>query len=253
MADIVVPEQPPSEDSATSENTQKPAEAAAQGGFKDYWRIFTFTDRYDRILNGVALITSIAAGATLPLMTIIFGHSITQFNDFAAGSASADSFKNEVNHLVLLFIYLFVARFALSYITTVAITITATRTVRAFRQAFLSHTIRQEIWHFDKQSNGATATQVGTAIHGLTVNANLGLRSPRMGIESIRALQRSSLLLSSRCQCFVRTPRDTSSCVFFILCTTLISPDAYLSWTSSNHGHGSAIIFSLFMRMYVFN
>jgi ATP-binding cassette, subfamily B (MDR/TAP), member 1 len=164
MADTVVPEQPPSADSATSENTQKPAEAAAQGSFKDYWRTFTFADRYDWIFNVVALITSIAAGATLPLMTIIFGHSITQFNDFAAGSASADSFKNEVNHLVLWFIYLFVARLALSYITTVAITISATRTVRAFRQAFLSHTIRQEIWHFDKQSNGATATQVGTAI-----------------------------------------------------------------------------------------
>ena len=105
---------------------------------------------------------SIAAGATLPLMTIIFGKFITKFDGFAAGNTSPDRFTTDVNGLVLWFIYLFVARFALSYITTVAITISATRTVRGFRQAFLSHTIRQEIWHFDKQSNGATATQVTT-------------------------------------------------------------------------------------------
>lgn len=199
-----MPEQPPSAESASSESTEKTAEAAAQGSFKDYIRIFGFADRYDWTLNVVALITSIAAGATLPLMTIIFGQGITRFNNFAAGNSSADSFKNEVNHQVLWFLYLFVARFALSYITTVAITISATRTVRAFRQAFLSHTIRQEIWHFDQQSNGATATQVGTLMQALIVNSNLDLRSLRTGTESIRALRRSSPLQYSHYQCSSR-------------------------------------------------
>ena len=162
MSDTVLSETPPLTESPSSEDTEKPVEAKAQGSFKDYIRIFQFADRTDWILNAVALLTSIAAGATLPLMTIIFGKFITKFDGFAAGNTSPDRFTTDVNGLVLWFIYLFVARFALSYITTVAITISATRTVRAFRQAFLSHTIRQEIWHFDKQSNGATATQVTT-------------------------------------------------------------------------------------------
>lgn len=162
MSDTTSPEKPPLAESASSEDTKKSAEAAAQGSFKDYIRIFQFADRYDWMLNVIALVTSIAAGATLPLMTIIFGKFISQFNGFAAGNTTPDSFTNDVNSFVLWFIYLFIARFGLSYITTVAITISATRTVRTFRQAFLAHTIRREIWHFDKQSNGATATQVTT-------------------------------------------------------------------------------------------
>jgi ATP-binding cassette subfamily B (MDR/TAP) protein 1 len=162
MSDTVFPEKPPLVESTSSEDLNKPAVAAEQGSFKDYIRIFQFADRTDWILNVIALVTSIAAGATLPLMTIIFGNSITKFNSFSAGDSTPDSFTSVINELVLWYIYLFIARFALSYITTVAITISATRTVRALRQAFLSHTLRQEIWHFDKQSNGATATQVTT-------------------------------------------------------------------------------------------
>lgn len=36
------------------------------------------------------------------------------------------------------------------------------RTTRALRQAFLEHTLRQEVWQFDKQGNGAIAVQVTT-------------------------------------------------------------------------------------------
>ena len=166
MADNSIPEKPSQAKYASSDETDKtektPKSTAAQGSFKDYIRIFQFADRYDCGLNAIALITSVAAGATLPLMTIIFGKFISQFNGFAAGNTSPDSFKQSADSFILWFIYLFLARFGLSYITTVAITISATRTVRAFRQAFLSHTLRQEIWHFDKQSNGATATQVTT-------------------------------------------------------------------------------------------
>lgn len=162
MSDTVLPETPPMVESSSSEDLKKPAEAAEQGSFKDYIRIFQFADRTDWILNFIALISSIAAGATLPLMTIIFGQSITNFNSFSAGESTPGSFQGVIDDLVLWYIYLFIARFALSYITTVAITVSATRTVRALRQGFLSHTLRQEIWHFDKQSNGATATQVTT-------------------------------------------------------------------------------------------
>lgn len=47
-----------------------------------------------------------------------------------------------------------------------SITISATRTLRSLRQAFLQHTLCQEIWHFDKKCNAAVATQ-------LTTNSNL--------------------------------------------------------------------------------
>ena len=44
----------------------------------------------------------------------------------------------------------------------VCITISATRTTRSIRQAFLDHTLRQEIWYFDRHDNGAIAVQATT-------------------------------------------------------------------------------------------
>lgn len=50
----------------------------------------------------------------------------------------------------------------LTYISTLSISIAAIRTTTALRQAFLEKTLRQEIWHFDKRSNGAIASQIST-------------------------------------------------------------------------------------------
>lgn len=52
-----------------------------------------------------------------------------------------------------------------------SVSIAALRTTRALRQAFLEHLIRQEIWHFDEQGQGATAAQVTT--NGNRVNTGI--------------------------------------------------------------------------------
>lgn len=93
---------------------------------------------------------------------MVFGSFTSKFNDFAAGKSSPDSFKNSVDHAVLWFIYLFVARFILAYVSNVLVSIAAIRTTRRLRTAFLESTLRQEVWHFDKLANGSTATQVTT-------------------------------------------------------------------------------------------
>ena len=95
-------------------------------------------------------------------MTLIFGQFTTKFNNFSTGQSSPGDFRSDVDHYVLWFVYLFVARFVITYITNIAITVAAIRTTRALRRAFLESTLRQEVWHFDKQSNGSAATQVTT-------------------------------------------------------------------------------------------
>ena len=95
-------------------------------------------------------------------MTLVFGSFTTKFNNFSIGQSSPGQFRNDVDSYVLWFIYLFVARFIITYIANVCITISAIRTTRALRKAFLESTLRQEVWHFDKKTNGATATQVTT-------------------------------------------------------------------------------------------
>ena len=104
-------------------------------------------------------------------MTLIFGQFTTKFNSFSTGQASPDQFRSDVDHQVLWFIYLFAARFVITYITNIAVTLAAIRTTRALRKAFLESTLRQEVWHFDKQSNGSAATQVTT--NGNRVNQGI--------------------------------------------------------------------------------
>ncbi|OAL27658.1 hypothetical protein AYO20_09731 [Fonsecaea nubica] len=141
---------------------QAEKEKQPEGSIKDYFRIFQYADGYDWVLNAIALINSIASGATLPLMTLVFGTFTTKFNNFASGTSTPQQFRDDVDHFVLWFIYLFIGKFGTTYISTATISISAIRTTRTFRKKFLEATLRQEIWHFDKQTNGATATQVTT-------------------------------------------------------------------------------------------
>lgn len=145
-----------------SEPSPEKTEKEDEGGMKDYFRIFRYADKYDWILNTTACLCAIASGAALPLMTFVFGAFATKFNDFGLGKSTPDQFRADVDHFVLYFIYLFVGRFAVTYIATLFANVAATRTTRALRKAFLEATLRQEIWHFDSKSIGATATQVTT-------------------------------------------------------------------------------------------
>ena len=96
-------------------------------------------------------------------MTIIFGQFTAKFNNFASGSGDAQEFRDNVDHFVLWFVYLFVARFVIVYIANVTVSLAAIRTTRAIRRTFLEKTLRQEVWHFDKPENGSISTQVTTS------------------------------------------------------------------------------------------
>lgn len=126
-------------------------------------RIFSYADRTDRVLFIIALLCAVGSGASLPLMSIIFGKFTTKFTSFAEHQETVQAFQSTCDHFALLLVYLFIGRFALVYIGNVCITIAALRTVRAIRKAFLEATLRQEVWHFDKTSSGSVATQVTTS------------------------------------------------------------------------------------------
>ncbi|MCJ1396244.1 hypothetical protein MMC18_009133 [Xylographa bjoerkii] len=146
-------------------------EEEKKGGLKDYFRIFQYADRLDILLYAIALTGGLAVGAALPLMTLVFGSSTASFNDFAGGHGIAQQFTAQINHLVLYFVYLFIARFVIGYLATLCICIAATRTTRSLRKAFLESLLRQEVWHFDKEGNGSPATQV--TMNGNRVNQGI--------------------------------------------------------------------------------
>jgi ATP-binding cassette subfamily B (MDR/TAP) protein 1 len=63
--------------------------------FKSYWRIFSYTDAVGWMLNTFAFVAACASGAALPLMDLIFGKTVTTFNNFGINAISPDLFRSQ--------------------------------------------------------------------------------------------------------------------------------------------------------------
>ncbi|KAM0421186.1 hypothetical protein ACHAPT_011078 [Fusarium lateritium] len=152
-----------------------PAQPAQQSGFGIYFRIFSFCDRLDTLLYCIGLGSSIASGATLPLMTIIFGEFTSDFSGYVSDSGADESpqaFRSSVDTFVLWFVYLFVARFVVSYVATTTVSIAAVRVTRSIRKTFLATVLRQEVGRFDdSMANGSISSQVTT--NGIRINQGI--------------------------------------------------------------------------------
>lgn len=153
--------------------------------WSSYRRIFTYTDKLGWLLNIIALIGAIISGALLPLMNLVFGKTVTTFTDFGTGKISPAEFRSQSTKWTLWFIYLFIAKFCLTYIWTVAINIAALRTTKSLRIDFLRQALRQDIAFFDQSSNGAIAIQVST--NGNLVNVGIAEKLG-LGVQSVATL-----------------------------------------------------------------
>ncbi|POR34332.1 Leptomycin B resistance protein pmd1 [Tolypocladium paradoxum] len=150
-------------ESTASEGVEPDKDMASS--FKYFARVFTYNDATGWFMNGAAVVCMVAAGTALPLMDIVFGQFINVFNAFVRGELSPDGYVREVGRYTLYFVYLFVAKFALTYVWTVLINITAIRTTRRLRVDFVRQTLRQEISFFDTPSSSLSGQ--------ITTNGNL--------------------------------------------------------------------------------
>ncbi|THY17780.1 putative ABC transporter [Aureobasidium pullulans] len=172
-----------SQDHEQSETGKKPDSDQAKGFLGTYFRIFKYGDNLDYILYAMGIAGAVAVGATLPLMTVVFGSSTTSFNNQAVGQGTANQFQDSINRQVLYFVYLFVGRFVIGYIATLCLCVAAARTTNSLRKAFLDSLLRKEIYHFDLQGNGSAATQVTTNGHRINQGIAEKLFSLVMGIS----------------------------------------------------------------------
>ncbi|KAM5458261.1 putative ABC-type xenobiotic transporter [Microsporum audouinii] len=111
--------------------------------FKSYKRIFNYADRNTWILYSVSFTAVIIAGAALPLMDLIFG-------------------KREVAKYSIYLVYLFIAKFFLVYVHTVAASTAAIRATKALRLDFLQSLLRQDTSYFDSKKDGSPSVKVTT-------------------------------------------------------------------------------------------
>lgn len=81
------------------------------------WSLYRYSSRTDIFLLFLGTFASIAAGALLPCMPVIFGNLQGTLADFSNGTQSRNDFESELGRLVLWFIYLAIAMFVSQYIS----------------------------------------------------------------------------------------------------------------------------------------
>ncbi|KAI6848552.1 multidrug resistance protein [Hortaea werneckii] len=142
--------------------TDSDAGETQTAGGHSYIRVFQYADRDSRLLYATSCVAAIGAGVALPFMDLIFGKFVTTFNNFAIGVLSPAGYMQEVEKFTLYFVYLFIAKFVLTYIHAFCVSIAAIKTTKALREHFLQTLLRQEITFFDSKDAGSPSVKVTT-------------------------------------------------------------------------------------------
>ncbi|KAF2673407.1 P-loop containing nucleoside triphosphate hydrolase protein [Microthyrium microscopicum] len=96
-------------------------------------------------------------------MTLIFGNTVTVFTNFAVGSIDGAELRSKINHYTLYFIYLFIARTGLTYISMLLFSVVATNITACLRKRYLSAVLHQSItFHETSLSSGEFSLALST-------------------------------------------------------------------------------------------
>ncbi|PWW76293.1 hypothetical protein C7212DRAFT_280658 [Tuber magnatum] len=96
---------------------------------------------FDRGLQIVGSLASVISGAVFPIMTVFFGQIVDNFAEyFQEGSGvTVEDFRRRINSLSLIFVYLFLGKFVMGYISMAA------RISTLIRQAYLRSVFKQDL------------------------------------------------------------------------------------------------------------
>ncbi|KAK2834902.1 multidrug-resistance transporter mdr2 [Arthroderma sp. PD_2] len=125
-----------------------------------YGTLLRYATRNDMILLGLVSLASIAAGAALPLFTVLFGSLAGTFRDIALKEITYDEFNHILVTNSLYFVYLGIAQFVLLYISTVGFIYVGEHITQKTRSKYLHAILRQNIGFFDKLGAGEVTTRI---------------------------------------------------------------------------------------------
>ncbi|EAQ93388.1 hypothetical protein CHGG_01623 [Chaetomium globosum CBS 148.51] len=153
---------PVNEDKEAKEVKARPEREATAA---DYFRVFTYAKKWDFVLMAAAALASIGAGTTLPLMNVVFGRLVGDFNSyFSPNAQEADEFSRQINRMSLYMFALFIARFGLNYINKFCFRLIGIRMSAAIRLHYLRSLFGQTIHVLDSMPSGTAASTItGTA------------------------------------------------------------------------------------------
>ena len=76
-----------------------------------YFRLWLYSTPIDWLLRAIGALAALGAGTAYPLMTIVFGNLVNDFNAIALGLETPAQFRHSINRNSLWFVYLFIGKF----------------------------------------------------------------------------------------------------------------------------------------------
>ncbi|KAJ5373656.1 ABC transporter integral membrane type 1 [Penicillium concentricum] len=125
-----------------------------------YFGLFRYASHTDILILVVSALCAIAAGAALPLFTILFGSLATVFQKVMLRTISYDDFYSQLVKNVLYFIYLGIGEFVTIYVSTVGFIYAGEHVTQKIREHYLEAILRQNIAYFDKLGAGEVTTRI---------------------------------------------------------------------------------------------
>ncbi|VVA35378.1 PREDICTED: ABC transporter [Prunus dulcis] len=134
-----------------SQNNPQDTSRSKEDGTKtvSYYKLFSFADSLDYLLMSVGTISAIGNGASVPLMTIIFGDLINSFGQTGNNKEVVDA----VSKVALKLVYVAVGAAAAAFLQMSCWMVTGERQAARIRSLYLKTILRQDVGFFDKEIN----------------------------------------------------------------------------------------------------
>ncbi|KAJ9405152.1 hypothetical protein DTO045G8_7165 [Paecilomyces variotii] len=125
-----------------------------------FFGLYRYASKLDLFIIFVSAICSIAAGAALPLFTILFGQLASAMQGIVLNYIPYHEFYHQLTHNVLYFVYLGIAEFVTIYISTVGFIYTGEHVTQKIREHYLQAILKQNIAFFDNLGSGEITTRI---------------------------------------------------------------------------------------------
>ncbi|OJZ79501.1 hypothetical protein ASPFODRAFT_718973, partial [Aspergillus luchuensis CBS 106.47] len=130
----------------------------------NYIRVLSYTRSTDRVILTIAMLSAIGSGVALPLMNIVFGSLVGNFNGyFSAGTSLTEAqFKSTVSRLSLYIVYLFIGKFIMTYFAMYCFRVIGLRVSATLRQDYMRTLFAQPVSKLDQVPVGAVTNTITT-------------------------------------------------------------------------------------------
>lgn len=119
----------------------------------------------------LAIACAIASGVPFPLIGILFGQLLDDFNSVTCDSPETagpgTDYQGSINDKILVIVYLAIAQFVLIYAHLTLWTLNGARLAQRLRESYLQNLLRQEPSYFDSLPGGEVASRLNGDIQAI--------------------------------------------------------------------------------------